>query len=114
MFESGRGIGLSGMSIVIVRKDLVGMQLSLCPDMLCYEKTLTTNSVINTPHTFVPLLILKQLELWVSKGQTLQWNRQELKKIKIYYENELSKYTEVVKFSAEGLVKFRLPINFKV
>jgi phosphoserine aminotransferase len=60
------------MSILIVRKDLFGKQLGTCPDMLCYERTLTANSVINTPYTLVPLLILKQLQLALSQGYDLK------------------------------------------
>jgi len=71
------------MSIVIVRKDLVGMHMGTCPDMLCYEKTLNANSVINTPHTFVPLLIFQQLENFVDLGVTLQKTKEELKIIKV-------------------------------
>lgn len=36
LFDSGHGFGLCGMTIVIVRKDLVNDQLPTCPDMMSF------------------------------------------------------------------------------
>ena len=80
--------------------------------MLCYEKTLKTNSLINTPHTFVTLLILNQIEQNISLGYTLQHFKEALTQIKEEYTNEISKHTEVTDVPAEGLLKFKLAPNF--
>ncbi len=50
------------MTVVIVRKDLLGLQLPNCPDMMCFEKSVTAKSVINTPYTFVPLLFAEYIK----------------------------------------------------
>lgn len=71
MFSSGHGVGLSGMDILIVRKDLIESHLPTCPDMMDYKRMMTAKSVINTPFTLVPLMILHQLEYYHSLGYTL-------------------------------------------
>ena len=82
MFESGKGIGLSGMHIVIVRKELIGSHLDSCPDMMDYQKTLKALSVINTPFTLVVLSIAKQLSYLLSQGHTRESVRSQLLSIK--------------------------------
>jgi phosphoserine aminotransferase len=82
LFESGRGLGLTGMDILIVRGDLIAHHLPSCPDMMDYDKTLKAKSVINTPYTFVPLLILKHIEYLLSKGFTQASIKQKIKSIK--------------------------------
>ena len=86
MFESGKGIGLSGLHIIIVRKDLIGNQLDICPDMMDYQKTLKALSVINTPFTLVVLSIFKQLSYFLSEGQTRKWVRNQLRLLKEEYQ----------------------------
>lgn len=75
IFESGRGIGLSGMSVLIVRNDLIDSHLDTCPDMMDYKMTLAIKSVINTPYTMVPLMLLYQIEYFHKNGHSLVNNR---------------------------------------
>lgn len=71
-FESGRGIGLAGLSVVIIRKDLVGFQLDTCPDMMCFDKAVTAKSIINTPYTLVPLMLDEYLGYCDRTGRALK------------------------------------------
>jgi phosphoserine aminotransferase len=61
LFDTGKGMGLAGMTIVIVRDDLVKQQLPICPDLMSFEFSLRTKSIINTPFTLVPLLLAQTL-----------------------------------------------------
>lgn len=47
-----KNIAPAGVTIVIVRKDLVGNQSPLCPTMLSYETQAKENSLYNTPPCF--------------------------------------------------------------
>lgn len=47
-----KNIAPAGVTIVIVRSDLVGKQSPLCPTMLCYETQAKERSLYNTPPCF--------------------------------------------------------------
>lgn len=111
MFETGHGTSMLGMNVMIVHKDLFGTQLSTCPDMLCFEKTITANSVINTPCTLIPLLLLKQLELYTAQGTDQASIRHQLSLVKKEFEDALKEVTQVAHAEAQGFVKFKLPPN---
>lgn len=99
------------MSIVIVREDLVGHHLQTCPDLMDYKMMSGMKSIVNTPFTFVPLLIHRHLHHLLSAGLTLQKVKQQLKIIKEEYEQSLSKFSEIVETKCEGLIKFKIPGN---
>lgn len=96
------------MTVVIVRKDLVGFQLDTCPDMMCFEKCVTTKSIINTPYTLVPLLFAEYVKHCQKEGKSLGKVKEGLKKIKEEYESALRKKTEVVETESVGIVKFKV------
>lgn len=56
--------------------------MNTCPDMMCYDKTLQMNSIVNTPNIFVPLFIREQIKLYLEQGYSLQKARDELQAIK--------------------------------
>lgn len=97
------------MTVVIVRKDLVGFQLDTCPDMMCFEKSVTTKSIINTPYTLVPLLFAEYLRYCQKEGKSLCKVKEGLKKIKDEYASALGKKTEVVETESVGIIKFKIP-----
>ena len=82
MFETGTGLGIPGMHVTIIRKDLIGKHLPICPDMMEYQKTLKANSVINTPFTLVVLSIYKMLEVLEREGRDRKRVREELEVVK--------------------------------
>jgi phosphoserine aminotransferase len=58
-----KNIGPAGLTIVIVRKDLLGKSLSSCPTMLDYKTAADNDSMYNTPPTFA----------WYLAGLVFQW-----------------------------------------
>lgn len=70
------------MTVVILRKDLVGFQSNTCIDMMNFEKAIIAKSIVNTPFTFVPLLIAEQIKDWKKKETNLGKVGEKLKGIK--------------------------------
>jgi phosphoserine aminotransferase len=58
-----KNIGPAGLTIVIVRRDLLGKSLSICPAMLDYKIAADNDSMYNTPATFA----------WYLSGLVFQW-----------------------------------------
>ena len=47
-----KNIGPAGVTVVIVRDDLIGHALTECPTVLDYKSQAASNSVLNTPPVF--------------------------------------------------------------
>lgn len=47
-----KNLGLSGLTIVIVRNDLIGKHMPFTPSIQCYETIAKNKSLLNTPLTF--------------------------------------------------------------
>jgi len=47
-----KNIGPAGLTVVIVREDLIGSSLGVCPAMLDYKTAADNGSMYNTPPTF--------------------------------------------------------------
>jgi phosphoserine aminotransferase len=58
-----KNIGPAGLTIVIVRKDLLGKSSPICPIMLDYKTAADNDSMYNTPPTFA----------WYLAGLVFQW-----------------------------------------
>ncbi|HSB96410.1 MAG TPA: 3-phosphoserine/phosphohydroxythreonine transaminase [Spongiibacteraceae bacterium] len=58
-----KNIGPAGLTIVIVRRDLLGKSLASCPTMLDYKTAADNDSMYNTPPTFA----------WYLAGLVFQW-----------------------------------------
>lgn len=58
-----KNIGPSGMTLVIVREDLLGRAHAYCPDILNYQVLAEHHSMYNTPTTFA----------WYAAGLVFQW-----------------------------------------
>ena len=48
-----KNIGPSGVTLVIVRDDLIGHALPITPSVFDYAETVKNNSIANTPPTFM-------------------------------------------------------------
>jgi phosphoserine aminotransferase len=60
-----KNIGPSGLTVVIVKKDLVGHAMPICPTMLNYKTQADANSLYNTPPCFaiyIAMLSLRQIK----------------------------------------------------
>lgn len=58
-----KNIGPSGLTVVIVKKDMINNPMAICPTMLKYSTQAAANSLYNTPPTFGIYMA----------GLTLQW-----------------------------------------
>jgi len=61
-----KNIGPAGLTIVVVRKDLLGKAQAICPTMLDYKTAADNDSMYNTPPTFA----------WYLAGLVFQWLKQ--------------------------------------
>lgn len=60
-----KNIGPAGLTIVIVRKDLIGKELPICPTMLAYKTQADAKSLYNTPPCFsiyMAMLVFRHLK----------------------------------------------------
>ncbi len=62
-----KNIGPAGLTIVIVRRDLLGRASAACPAMLDYKVAADNDSMYNTPPTFA----------WYLAGLVFKWLRQQ-------------------------------------
>lgn len=61
-----KNIGPAGLTIVIVREDLIGRATGICPTMLDYKTHSESGSLYNTPPTFA-IYIAKLVFEWIKK-----------------------------------------------
>lgn len=62
-----KNIGPAGLTIVVVRRDLLGRALPACPTMLDYKTAADNDSMYNTPATFA----------WYLSGLVFEWLKQQ-------------------------------------
>ncbi|KAI3385959.1 hypothetical protein SNEBB_000391 [Seison nebaliae] len=62
-----KNLGPAGVTILIVREDLIGRAMNFCPSVLDWEVITSNNSVHNTPSTFSVYMMLKVLR-WLENG----------------------------------------------
>lgn len=80
-----KNIGCAGVTLVIVRDDLLGNPLPTCPVVLDYTVMTKHRSLYNTPPTF-PIHVLGEVIAWVKKeGGLAEMERRSLEKSKILY-----------------------------
>ncbi|EDV21334.1 Phosphoserine aminotransferase [Trichoplax sp. H2] len=80
-----KNVGCAGVTIVIVREDLIGNARSYCPIVMDYKVTAGMNSLYNTPPTY-SIYIMGMVFQWiVSKGGAKAMSeRSALKASKVY------------------------------
>ncbi|WEG12947.1 3-phosphoserine/phosphohydroxythreonine transaminase [Pullulanibacillus sp. KACC 23026] len=80
-----KNIGPAGLTVVIVREDLIGRAQETCPTMLDYKTFSTTNSLYNTPPTF-SIYMAKLVFEWLQKlGGLPEIERQNREKADLLY-----------------------------
>lgn len=62
-----KNLGPSGVTVAIVRRDLIGKAPDTCPTMLNYETYVKNGSMFNTPPTFA-IYVLKLVLEWVKEN----------------------------------------------
>ncbi|NLL56530.1 MAG: 3-phosphoserine/phosphohydroxythreonine transaminase [Clostridiales bacterium] len=63
-----KNIGPAGLTVVIVRKDLVGNAMPYCPVMLDYKSHASSNSLFNTPPCFAIYMAMLNLRQVKKRG----------------------------------------------
>ncbi|KAI1727866.1 aminotransferase class-V domain-containing protein [Ditylenchus destructor] len=94
-----KNIGIAGLTIVIVRKDLMGKAHPLTPSILDYEEIYKNNSVYNTPPCFA-IYITKLVLEWIrdqgGPQAIFERNRQKAERIYNIIDSSDQFYTSVV------------------
>lgn len=81
-----KNLGPSGVTVVIVRKDLISEPLDHLPTMLNYQTFSKNNSLYNTPPTFA-IYLLKLVLDWVeNEGGLAALERKNIEKAKYLYD----------------------------
>lgn len=81
-----KNIGPAGLTIVIIRDDLIGNASKLCPTMLNYKTHTETSSLYNTPPTFSIYVAKLVLEWLKDQGGLEQIHQFNIKKAKFLYD----------------------------
>ncbi|KAH8419226.1 hypothetical protein KR222_010807 [Zaprionus bogoriensis] len=66
-----KNIGPAGVTVVIVREDLLGQQLKITPSVLNFEQMDKNNSLLNTPPTF-GIYVMGQVFQWIKRNGGVQ------------------------------------------
>ncbi|KAF7271008.1 phosphoserine aminotransferase-like [Rhynchophorus ferrugineus] len=81
-----KNLGTAGLGVVIVREDLLGRALNICPSFLNFTQLSQHNSILNTPPIFSIYLLSKVLK-WVKQNGGLETMEQRCKeKSKLLYD----------------------------
>ena len=95
-----KNLAPAGVTIIIVRKDLIENPMSICPTMLKYKTQATENSLYNTPPCFsiyMALLVLRNLKK--------MGGIKEIQKINEYKAGLLYDYIDNSSFYTNNVVK---------
>lgn len=74
-----KNLGTAGLGIVIIREDLLGKQLDICPSILNFKLNSDYNSILNTPPIFSVYLFGKVLK-WIKKHGGVEAMEEESKR----------------------------------
>lgn len=66
-----KNIGIAGISVVIIRKDLIETPMAITPDILSYELMAKHDSMLNTPPTY-PIYVLGKVLKWIEESGGLE------------------------------------------
>jgi phosphoserine aminotransferase len=101
-----KNIGPAGLTVVIVREDLLGHFHKHYPTMLNYETYANSNSLYNTPPTFSIYVTLLVLEWLQELGGVKAMEQINLEKASILYNflNESAMFDSMVEVSSRSLM----------
>lgn len=80
-----KNLGPAGLTIGLVRKDLIGHADALCPSILSYKEQAANGSIYNTPPVF-SIYMTKLVMAWIKRqgGVTVMDDRNKAKSKLIY------------------------------
>ncbi|MCI6631837.1 MAG: phosphoserine transaminase [Sutterella sp.] len=80
-----KNFGPAGLTVVIIRKSLLGKALSTCPTMLDYAVHAKAESMYNTPPVF-PIYVASLVCRWIaSEGGIAEMNRRSIERSSLVY-----------------------------
>ena len=80
-----KNFGPAGLTVVIIRKSLLGKALSTCPTMLHYAVHAKAESMYNTPPVF-PIYVASLVCRWIaSEGGIAEMNRRAIERSSLVY-----------------------------
>ena len=77
-----KNIGPAGVTVVIMREDLIGKALPITPTMLNYETHAKEKSLYNTPPTYGIYIAKLVFEWMLDMGGVRQWRKSTRKRRK--------------------------------
>lgn len=81
-----KNIGPSGVTVAIVREDLIGNAMTICPSIFDFKNIADNNSLHNTPSTF-PLYVMGRVLEWIKRnGGIDEMEKQSELKSKLLYQ----------------------------
>jgi len=81
-----KNLGISGLTIVIIREDLIGHAKVNVPTMLNYETYAKNNSLYNTPPTFAIYISMLVMEWLKEQGGVAAIEKRNIEKANLLYE----------------------------
>ncbi|MDD4839226.1 MAG: 3-phosphoserine/phosphohydroxythreonine transaminase [Clostridia bacterium] len=81
-----KNLGPAGVTLVIVRKDLIGNQMEICPTMLKYSIHAKNNSLYNTPPTFAIYMMMLNLRRVKALGGIVEMEKVNKAKAQLLYD----------------------------
>ena len=81
-----KNMGIAGIAVVIIRKDLINQGNPLMPQILSYELMAKNDSMLNTPATY-PIYVLGEVLRWIEdKGGLEQIEKGNIRKADLLYD----------------------------
>lgn len=81
-----KNIAPAGVTVLIIREDLIGNAMDICPSMLNYKTYNDNNSMYNTPPTFAIYMAMLTLRWLKSIGGVSEIYKLNLKKANLLYD----------------------------
>ncbi|MEL7191774.1 MAG: 3-phosphoserine/phosphohydroxythreonine transaminase [Bacteroidota bacterium] len=81
-----KNIGPSGVTIIIIRKDLIGHALAICPKMLNYQTHAEKGSMFNTPPTYAIYMAGLVFDWTLAQGGVAQMEKRNQEKAHLLYD----------------------------
>lgn len=81
-----KNIGIAGIAVVIIRKDLISDHDPKTPQVMAYDLTLKNDSMLNTPPTY-PIYVLGKVLKWIEEiGGIKEIEERNIAKAKLLYD----------------------------
>lgn len=108
-----KNIGPAGITLVIVRDDLIGHQLSITPTILDFSIVAKDNSINNTPPTFI-IYVVGRVFAWIKRNGGLdKMHQAAVAKSKMIYD-VIAASNNFYYCPVESKVRSRMNVPFRV